>query len=833
MPFNIEINVLMNLSELNIGEKAVIVKVKGHGSFQKRIREMGFIRGQFVESIKSAPFRGPVEYKVMDYHVSLRKNEAKLIEITTDLLETKSNNPKLEQIIEDEHVLIGGNNSLKHINVAFVGNPNCGKTSLFNFASGQREHVGNYSGVTIESKNGRYKQNGYTFNIIDLPGTYSLTAYTPEELYVRKFIFQEHPDIVVNVIDASNLERNLYLTTQLIDMDIKVVIALNMYDDLEKSGAILKIGTLSRLLGIPIIPTIATKGVGISNLFNKIIDVFENRDAIVRHIHINHGREVEQSIKQIREVLRQNKRLAVKLSSRFLAIKLLEQDKQAINMVTKHDDGHNILKTVYQEIERIEKIIGDDSESVITDAKYGFINGALKETFTTGEFKRRVHSNAIDKVLTHKIWGLPFFALFMFIMFYATFTIGSYPMDWIDTGIGILNSFIKSSLPQGMLNNLITDGMISGMGSVLVFLPNIVILFLFISFMEDTGYMARAAFIMDKFMHKLGLHGRSFIPLIMGFGCNVPAIMGTRTIRNHNDRLLTMLIIPFMSCSARLPVYILFIGLFFPKSPALVLLGLYLTGIIMAVIMANIFNKTIFKTKESPFVMELPPYRLPNLKSIGLHMWERSSEYLKKVGGIILIAVVIIWALGYFPRKVNYTQNYQQQITEQTIILNNNNNNTQAQATIDSLQMLMHREKLELSYLGRIGKFIEPVIRPLGFNWHMGISLISGMAAKEVVVGTLGVLLQADSDNDNRLGQQIKELKYNDGKNAGKPVFTPLVAASFLLFVLLYFPCVGVISAIARESGRWKWSFFMMAYTTGLAWVVSFLVYQTGKIFGL
>lgn len=833
MPFNIEINVLMNLSELNIGEKAVIVKVKGHGSFQKRIREMGFIRGQFVESIKSAPFRGPVEYKVMDYHVSLRKNEAKLIEITTDLLETKSNNPKLEQIIEDEHVLIGGNNSLKHINVAFVGNPNCGKTSLFNFASGQREHVGNYSGVTIESKNGRYKQNGYTFNIIDLPGTYSLTAYTPEELYVRKFIFQEHPDIVVNVIDASNLERNLYLTTQLIDMDIKVVIALNMYDDLEKSGAILKIGTLSRLLGIPIIPTIATKGVGISNLFNKIIDVFENRDAIVRHIHINHGREVEQSIKQIREVLRQNKRLAVKLSSRFLAIKLLEQDKQAINMVTKHDDGHNILKTVYQEIERIEKIIGDDSESVITDAKYGFINGALKETFTTGEFKRRVHSNAIDKVLTHKIWGLPFFALFMFIMFYATFTIGSYPMDWIDTGIGILNSFIKSSLPQGMLNNLITDGMISGMGSVLVFLPNIVILFLFISFMEDTGYMARAAFIMDKFMHKLGLHGRSFIPLIMGFGCNVPAIMGTRTIRNHNDRLLTMLIIPFMSCSARLPVYILFIGLFFPKSPALVLLGLYLTGIIMAVIMANIFNKTIFKTKESPFVMELPPYRLPNLKSIGLHMWERSSEYLKKVGGIILIAVVIIWALGYFPRKVNYTQNYQQQITEQTIILNNNNNNTQAQATIDSLQMLMHREKLELSYLGRIGKFIEPVIRPLGFNWHMGISLISGMAAKEVVVGTLGVLLQADSDNDNRLGQQIKELKYNDGKNAGKLVFTPLVAASFLLFVLLYFPCVGVISAIARESGRWKWSFFMMAYTTGLAWVVSFLVYQTGKIFGL
>lgn len=826
----------MNLSELKTGDKAIVVKVKGHGSFQKRIMEMGFVRGQMVEVIKTAPFNGPAEYSIMGYRVSLRKNEACLIEITNNLNNNEYTQIKYEGISGNNKVKLSYNQHGKNINIAFVGNPNSGKTSLFNFVSGAKEHVGNYSGVTVNIKEATYKHQGYNLHLNDLPGTYSLTAYTPEELYVRKYIFNNHPDIVVNVIDGTNLERNLYLTTQLIDMDIKVVIALNMYDDIEKSGTELKIKKLEKLLGIPIIPTVAVKGLGADKLFDKIIEVHENNDPIVRHIHINYGKEVENAIVKIRQNIDDNNKLKTKMSPRFLAVKLLEQDSQIIRMVSKTENHEKILKTAYNEINKMEKLFNTNSDTIITDAKYGFIQGALRETLKKTPFKRQLRSDKADKVLTHKWLGFPIFLSFLFLMFYATFQLGAYPMDWIDAGVGLLNEFLKNTIPQGMLNDLITDGIVSGTGSVIIFLPNILILFLFISFMEDTGYMARATFIMDKFMHKLGLHGRSFIPLIMGFGCNVPAIMATRTIRSKNDRLLTMLIVPFMSCSARLPVYILLIGAFFPKSPTLILISLYLIGIILAILTAQLFNKTLFKSKDAPFVMELPPYRMPSAKSIIKHMWDKSALYLKKVGGVILIAVIIIWALGYFPRTSVNTSKYEQEINTLTQKLEQTEKDSDKDLIISNIQTIednMSSEQLKESYLGRLGQTIEPIIRPLGFDWRMGIALLSGAAAKEVVVSTMGVILQLNSnaEDEEQLKTSLQNMEFDHGKNKGKKVFSPLVAFSFLIFVLIYFPCVGVISVIAKESGKWRWAIFSAAYTTALAWILSFLIYQVGSLF--
>ncbi len=825
----------MNLSELKIGDKAVVAKIKGHGSFQKRIMEMGFVKGKSVKVIKNAPFGGPVEYRIMDYHVTLRKSEASLIEVVTPEMAAQIPALIYEGTIDEATLKTSAQQAQKKINVALVGNPNCGKTSLFNYLSGAHERVGNYSGVTVESKTAIYKQDDYVFNLVDLPGTYSLTAYSPEELFVRKFIFKEHPDIVINVVDASNLERNLYLTTQLIDMDIKVVLALNMYDDLEQSGSSLDIKSLEKLMGIPIIPTVATKGIGTKELFKEVIATYENKNPIVRHIHINYGKEVEKSIQILRDAIEAIPPLRIKTSPRFLALKLLEQDKQAIRMCTKFDVENNLLKTAYKEIERIEGLRNETGETIITNAKYGFINGALQETLQSGKHKRRKKSNKIDKVLTHPLWGFPIFLFFIFLMFLATFNIGAYPMDWIDAGIGLLNNFVKTTLPQGMLNDLLTDGIISGCGSVVIFLPNIVILFLFISFMEDTGYMARASFMMDKFMHKIGLHGRSFIPLIMGFGCNVPAIMATRTIRNQNDRLLTILITPFMSCSARLPVYILFIGAFFPEKPTLVLMSLYGLGILLAISSAHLFNKTLFKTKETPFVMELPPYRIPSLRSTLIHMWEKAGQYLKKVGSVILIAVIIIWALGYFPKHHDIAAGYDQQIAQVEAQQDVSGSNQDAiEAEIHQLEFEKNKELLANSYLGKIGKFIEPVIRPLGFDWHMGIALLTGTAAKEVVISTMGVLMQTASEDDGGeqlLAGKLKNLKHERGKHKGEAVFNPIIAFAFLVFILIYFPCVGVVSAIARESGLWKWAFFTIGYTTALAWIAAFIVKQIGSLF--
>lgn len=840
----------MTLFDLQQGEKGIITKVKGRGAFRKRIKEMGFVKGKAVTVIKAAPLQDPIEYKILDYEISLRRSEAKLVEVITleEAKEYQVEN-KFNGIITDDILKTSAKKKGKIIEVALVGNPNSGKTSLFNFASRSKEHVGNYGGVTVDLKTAHFQKGEYTFNIVDLPGTYSLSAYTHEELYVRKHILGSLPDIVINVVDASNLERNLYLTTQLIDMDIRVVIALNMFDELKKKGDKFDYKSLGEMIGIPIIPTISSKGSGIEELFEKVIDVYEDREPIVRHIHINYGKDVEKSINIIQDEIWVNESLTDKVSSRFYAIKLLENDKAANFSLSKVENYSIIKAKTDKEIDKLETQFKDDTETIITDAKYGFISGALRETFQVNKFsrKKKTDTEIIDTFITHKVFGFPIFIFFLWLMFQTTFSIGNYPMEWINSLVGYLGSWINQIFPEGMLKDLVVDGVISGVGGVIVFLPNILILFFFISLMEDTGYMARAAFIMDKLMHKIGLHGKSFIPLIMGFGCNVPAIMATRTLENRNDRLLTMLINPFMSCSARLPVYVLITGAFFPKYAGTVLFGIYSTGIIMAILFAIFFKKTIFKSKEAPFVMELPPYRIPTLKSIIQHMWFKASLYLRKMGGIILIASILIWALGYFPRNTQLLNEYDDQILDIKKDFNNKVNNIsytdsalyysfkeEKEEKTSKILMRKESERQKKSYIGQIGHFIEPVLLPLGFDWKMGVSILTGVAAKEIVVSTMGVLYQSApglDDHSESLTTRLQNQTYDSGKRKGQKVFTRLTAFSFLIFILLYFPCIAVFAAIRKESGRWKWAIFVAVYTTTLAWIMSFVVYQVGSLF--
>ena len=817
----------MTLEDIATGEKGIITKVKGRGGFRHRMLEMGFVKGKTITVLKNAPLKDPIEYRLLNYNISLRRSEARLVEVITEkeALNNIHKNEKSNGSIPVKLLRKKAEEKGKIIDIALVGNPNSGKTTLFNCASGSKEHVGNYAGVTVDSKHATLKRKGYLFNIVDLPGTYSISAYSPEELYVRRYILNTMPDIIINVVDASNLERNLYLTTQLIDMDVKVIIALNMYDELLKNDILLDYEFLGKLFGIPILPTISSKGKGIKDLFDKAIEVFENKDEITRHIHINYGEEAEESIHRIQEVIRKQKRITDKFSSRFYAIKLLEKDKGAKETLSDYENFNEIKQISEKEISRLEKNTSDDSETYITDAKYGFITGALKETLKLKPDRKEKPSvtDKIDKYLTHKYISFPVFLLFLWIMFQATFTLGAFPMEWIEIFVGWLAETANILLPHGFFKDMLIHGIIDGVGGVIVFLPNIMILFFFISLMEDTGYMARVAFIMDKLMHFIGLHGKSFIPLIMGFGCNVPAIMATRTIKNKNNRLVTMLIIPFMSCSARLPVYILIAGAVFPQHAGNVIFSLYLIGILLSIIFAIIFKSTIFRKKEVPFVMELPPYRIPTIRVTIKHMWAKAMEYLKKMGGVILIASVIIWLLGYFPKNIDYSKKYDELI-EKT--------DTRNIEKINSIKIEKESERLEKSYIGRIGRFIEPAIRPLGFDWKMGVSLVTGMAAKEVVVSTMAVLYQADDDivTSGSLITKLQNQTYQKGKKIGKKVFTPLVSYTFLLFVLIYLPCIAVIAAIKRESGTWKWAVFTVFYTTLTAWIISFLVYQIGSM---
>jgi len=819
----------VKLSEVKHSETVVITKVLGHGSFRKRISEMGFIKGKEVRVIKNAPFNGPFEFKIINYNISLRKSEADLIEVIPVEDFVKSENENYQGVIDRDIDLVNQSERTKIINIALVGNPNSGKTTLFNFISGSKEKVGNYSGVTVDIKKATFETRGYTFNFYDLPGTYSLTAYSKEEIFVREFIYEQTPDIVINVLDATNLERNLFLTTQLIDMDVRIVAALNMYDELEKKKLYFNRDELAKLLGIPFVPTISSKGIGLENLIDKVIDVFEGKDKISRHVHINYGKDLEDAINIVRQKIKENKPITDKISSRFLAIKLLEKDEQVSNLLSNYENFEDIQKSTRKEIHKIEILEKEESETIITNAKYSFITGALKETFRDVNQSEKTRSEKIDSVLTHPIFGFPIFTSILFLIFFVTFKLGAYPMEWIDMGVLAFGDFISGLMDAGMLKDLLVNGIISGTGSVLVFLPNILILFLFISLLEGTGYMARAAFIMDKIMHRFGLHGRSFIPMIMGFGCNVPAILATRSMRNRGDRILTMLIIPFMSCSARLPVYILIISAFFDKYQPLYLIGIYAVGIVFAFMTAQILNKTFFRNKETPFVMELPTYRLPTLRNVLYHVWDKTQHYLKKIGTIILIGVIIVWALEYFPRETKNSPALKQQI--QAVEQNTAINLVEREKAVSQLETQLESDRLINSYLGRVGQLIEPVMRPLGFDWKMSIALLAGLPAKEIVISTMGVLYQTGDDETTvNLQQKLKNEKFENGKRKGQPVFTSPTALAFLIFILIYFPCIGVVVAIKNESESWKWAIFAVFYTTSLAWIAAFLVYNIGNL---
>ena len=814
----------MRLSDLKTGQSATILKVLGHGGFRRRIMEMGFVRGKKVEVVLNAPLRDPIVYKIMDYEVSLRRSEAHMVVVIT--------NEEAEGLISEEyngtregdqlHEVIA--QSSKRINVALVGNPNSGKTSLFNAISGGHEHVGNYSGVTVDAKRGHCTYRGYRFEITDLPGTYALTAYSPEELYVRRHLAEHTPDVIINAVVASNLERNLYLTTELIDLNPRVVVALNMYDELEASGAELDYDSLGRMLGVPMVPVVARHGRGIEALLDTVIAVYENEDDRVRHIHINQGPVIEESLRTITGALKESGELPPQFPPRYIAMKLLEEDSYIKDQLKHHPKYPEWEEASKREAQRIKNLLDEDIETAFADQKYGFISGALRETYTPGKKEQTQVTKIIDAFVTHKLWGFPIFFFLMWLMFYCTFNLGAYPQEWIEQLVGLIGQGVDAWMPDGALKDLLVDGVIGGVGSVIVFLPNIMILYLFIAFMEDSGYLARAAFIMDRIMHRIGLHGKSFIPLIMGFGCNVPAIMASRTIESRNSRMITMLVNPLMSCSARLPVYVLLTGAFFPQTAGTVMLILYASGILLAVLMARLFKRFLFNDEDIPFVMELPPYRMPTGKSIMIHMWEKAKQYLHKMGGVILIASIIIWFLGYFPRHSENGDIFEKQIAEVEQSDTNPEDKVETIAELERLKSMDHQQK---SYIGRIGQAIQPILHPLGFDWKMSVSLLTGMAAKEVVVSTLSVLYTGESDDSQVLTERLKQ-----DKNAeGELVFTPLVALSFMLFVLIYFPCIATISAIVHESGSWKWGIFVIVYTCVLAWFVSCVVYQTGHFF--
>ena len=813
------------LSDIPTGNKCVVVKVDGYGSFRHRIMELGFVKGEIVSVIKNAPLKDPIEYEVMGSHVSLRRDEAEHIEVN-DISNFKPDDNSANTFIEEIQNVISKQSRI--INVALVGNPNCGKTSFFNYATGLREKVGNYSGVTVTAKVGTFNYNGYTVNMVDLPGTYSITEFSPEERYVRKYIIEEHPDVVLNVVDSSNLERNLFLTTQLIDMNVRIVMALNMYDELEKSGNRLNYKYLGQMLGFNIVPTSAYNGFGINDVLAKIIDAYEDKEDTHRHIHINYGNDIENAINEIKKVIPKESWVTDHYTPRYLALELLENDSNIIDVLKNEKHFKELSSVAARCRQDILSSYKEDASTVITNAKYGFIRGALKETYVINKLVKQTPSDRIDNILTNKWLGFPILFLFLYIMFQATFSLGKYPQEWIDNGITLLTNWLSGLLKPCAMTDMLIDGIIKGVGSVLVFLPNILILFFFISIMEDTGYMARAAFIMDKLMHRIGLHGKSFIPLLIGFGCSVPAIMSTRILENKNNRILTMLIIPMMSCSARLPVYILLVSAFFTRYQALIMLSLYLIGIMFAILVALILKNTIFKGKSDQFVLELPPYRVPTFRNIGIHIWDRTAEYLKKISSVILVASIIIWALEYFPKTNDEIQSIDNNIAS----VNNNTSLTDSERIAELVPLQKERAMMqrENSYIGQIGHFIQPVMSPLGFDWKMSVSLFTGLAAKEVVVSSLGILYNGDdTENSSSLGFALKNATYSSGPRIGQHVFTPLIAFVFMIFVLLYFPCIAALTTIRKEYG-FKWMMFVIVYTLFLAWFVSFGVFQIGRL---
>ncbi len=800
----------MKLSELQTGQKGVIIKVQGHGSFRKRVMEMGFVKGKVVTTLLYAPLQDPIKYSIMGYEVSLRRSEADLIEVikidddSLNIPAPSAPNAALTTITDSDGELIHSQVSHERvINVALIGNPNCGKTSLFNIASGAKEHVGNYSGVTVDAASGHFEYKGYKFYIVDLPGTYSLASYSPEERYVRRYLREDTVDVIVNVVDSSNLERNLYLSTELIDMDRKMVIALNMYDELGRDGSRLDYALLGGMIGVPIVPTVSRTGEGIEALFDTVIDVFEDKHTSVRHIHVNLGEEMERAVRTLRDHIGRLYINNHRVSTRFIAIKLLEDDSEMNTLVGNLDGGNDILELRDRLVANLRTANAEDVHDTIAAAKYGFIAGALAETFQAGEGDKHQRTGIIDALVTSKIFGFPLFFMVMFVTFWLTFALGQYPMEWMEAGIDKLSDVVSSTMSPGILKDLIADGIIGGVGGVIVFLPNILILYFCLSVMEDTGYMARAAFIMDKVMHRIGLHGKSFIPLVMGFGCNVPAIIASRTIESRSSRLITILINPFMSCSARLPLYVLLIGTFFESHAAVVFMALYLVGIMVAVVSAKMLRRFVFHKDETPFVMELPPYRVPTFRSLLRHSWGKGEQYLKKMGGIILVASIVVWALNYFPLD-NKDQGTSQTDTETAAVTSDHD-----------------------SYLEMAGKAINPVMEPLGFHWRASVAALAGVPAKEIVVSTLGVLYTDDEAiDDSRLGARLEQATYADGNHD----FTPISALAFMVFILLYCPCMATVTAIIRETRDWRYGVFTVVYNTAVAWLAAFVTYQVGTL---
>jgi ferrous iron transport protein B len=721
--------------------------------------------------------------------------------------------------------------------VALAGNPNSGKTTLFNALTGARQHTANYPGVTVEIKEGIVQRKAMTLRMIDLPGTYSLSAHSEEEIIARDLLLEKRPDIVVHVIDSSNLERNLYLLTELLDLGLHVIIALNMYDELLRSRAVLRVRALSQALGVPVIPTIGHRGQGLNRLLASIMRLATEPEDEEKQKTVRYGETLEGAIAQVEDSLRRETSLGKRPSLRWLALKLLEGDPVVDSMIALEPGGEEARKIAESIRERIWATYREDVEVLMAEQRYGLVAGLLRQTWTLPPEKRVNLTSHLDRILTHTYLGIPLFLFFMWALFQLTFSLGAHPQAWIESGIGWLSTQIKAGAPPGPLRDLVTQGILGGVGGVAIFLPNIIFLFFGMSLLEDTGYMARAAFLLDRVMHSMGLHGKSFIPLLMGFGCNVPAIMATRTLETRRDRLLTNLLIPLMSCSARFYVYVLFAGAFFPGHEGNVIFSLYVLSILTAIGVGQLLGRTAFRQLASHFVLELPPYRFPTARSILIHVWVRVSHFLKKMGGYILAFSVIIWFLGIWPKPSAWSQDYDaklaviEETTSQDLaqlhaeeVSGDQILATQAAAerAQDSLRSLRASEQIAYSALGRIGGFFQPVFEPLGFTREMTIALVAGAPVKEVVVSTLGVIYGVSSKSEEGLRGALRR--------TGLP---PLVAYAYLVFILFYFPCIGTLVAFYRETGSKGWTVFLVGYELALAWGLAFLIVQGGALLGL
>ena len=702
--------------------------------------------------------------------------------------------------------------------VALAGNPNSGKTTIFNNITGARQHVGNYAGVTVERREGFRRFQGQDLLLVDLPGTYSLTANSLDEIVARNVIIDEKPDLIVNILDASNLERNLYLALQLLELERPLVLALNMTDMAEKAGIRINSDVLRTRLGVPVVKLIGNRNQGTEELLQTVVE--SSKRTIYRPFSIDYGAKIEAAIVEVTEALQNLTH--VKFPIRWLAVKLLENDTEVQASLLKIEGGSAVAAIVARVRNKTAVLLGEELEIAMAEARYRVVADIVAEFVDSSGRQEQTVSDRIDRVLTHRVLGLPLFFGIMWLLFNVVFTVGEIPQGWIEDAVKGFSDLVSANLAEGELRSLLVDGIIGGVGSVLTFLPSILLLFFGIALLEDTGYMARAAFVMDRVMRAVGLHGKSFIPLLLGFGCSVPAVMGARTLENKSDRMVTILVSPLMSCSARLPVYTLLIAAFFSENVAgSVLFSIYFLGISLAILMALVFRKWMFPGASEPFIMEMPPYHLPTLRSIAIHMWERSILYLKKAGTLILAASILIWFITNYPANVEYSKDYDAakgQITEQY-------DEVAAKPLLAQLDQEQAGEKLALSYAGQFGHFIEPVIKPLGFDWKMGVGLVSAVAANEVLVSTLATIYSVgDVEEDS---QSLQEALAADA------AFSPLVAFSLMVFTLIYSPCLAVLAVVRRETNSWKWPAFSFVYSTTLAWIMSFVVYQGGRLIGM